>query len=571
MRMTPARRAVLFAVLALALALRAFALEDIPNGLQIDEASIAFTAYVVGETGRDETGRAWPLYPQSSWNPKHPVYFYPAVACVKAFGLNKFSARLPAALFGVLGVLAAFLLGRELFRSADRGLAAALLLALSPWHTHFSRFGIEAVSLPAVFSLGLLLLLQGVRGRPARLLPGALLMGLTFYAYPVALLFTPLFLMGFAALFRGELLKTGGWAAAAAVLVAALWLPCALGSFKATKMDTYFRAQSITGQAAQERIKTHLSSKDSAAARAASGSRAARTAYAFATNYAGYLSPAFLLTKGDSHSETHGPRGYGVMHLASFALLLAGVIFMAAERRREHLLLAWWLLAFPAGAALMTWGEQHAIRAITALPALQLIAAFALLYSRPAPGNPHAARAALFKMALVLAILFVNAAGFFHFYFTDYRTESAASFHRASEQAFAFMKENKGDYASCAAGWNPYAYALILFHDPPPAERIARDPRTGALDAARTLRAMGYTLCPDRACLESLPLPALVMAPASAFAPGAYRDSRDRTLYVTETQSFKTPGTRDGVTLFRITGAMDHSPGVRPRPDSLSF
>jgi hypothetical protein len=61
------------------------------------------------------------------------------------------------------------------------------------------------------------------------------------------------------------------------------------------------------------------------------------------------------------------------------------------------------------------------------------------------------------------------------------------------------------------------------------------------------------------------------MAPASAFAPGAYRDSRDRTLYVTETQSFKTPGTRDGVTLFRITGAMDHSPGVRPRPDSLSF
>jgi 4-amino-4-deoxy-L-arabinose transferase-like glycosyltransferase len=569
--LTPWQRGAFLAVLGLALGLRMFALDSVPNGLQLDEASIALNAYLVAETGRDEAGRAWPLYPQSSWNPKHPVYFYPSVASVKLLGLNKFAARLPAALFGVLGVLAAFLLGRELFRDANAGLAAALLLAVSPWHVHFSRFGIEAVALPAVFSLGLVLLVQGVRGRPARLIPGALLMGLTFFTYPVALLFTPLFLCGFAILYRNELLKCGVWAFAAATLMLALWLPGALGSFKSTKMDAYFQKQSITGQSAQEKIKQHLQSKNTPITRLIASRKTTRTAYAFKTNYLGYLSPGFLLTQGDTHAQTHGPQGRGVMLPISAVLLICGVVFLILKRDKEHLLLVLWILLFPVGASLMTWGEQHAIRSIVALPALQLAGAFGLVRLLELIRNKMGASRARLGALMAAVLICANAALYYHFYFTTYRVESAGPFSHSYEQAFDAMKEQGNRFAWRAVAYNPYMYTYVLFHNPPDPSQIMRDPRTHALDADATMRNAGYAICWTGACLDQLPRPCLFLAQDGAYKPGVYKSrASSGFLSIQEFKRFPVQESKNTAALYIIgnTGAIQPN---APTPQKQIF
>ncbi|HPI76540.1 MAG TPA: hypothetical protein PLK80_07370, partial [bacterium] len=96
-----AKYAILLIILCIAGLIRFWHLGILPNGLQVDEASIAFNAYLVAETGRDEAGQQWPLYPRSSWNPKHPVYFYPVLLSVKAFGLNETAARIPSVIFGL--------------------------------------------------------------------------------------------------------------------------------------------------------------------------------------------------------------------------------------------------------------------------------------------------------------------------------------------------------------------------------------------------------------------------------------------------------------------------------------
>jgi hypothetical protein len=81
--------------------------------------------------------------------------------------------RVTAALFGVIGVLLVYLLGRELYRldkpEQKLGLSLALpffaatVLAVMRWHLHFSRMGIEPIIVPAIWAASMWLLLRGWR------------------------------------------------------------------------------------------------------------------------------------------------------------------------------------------------------------------------------------------------------------------------------------------------------------------------------------------------------------------------------------------------------------------------
>ncbi|MDD5557596.1 MAG: glycosyltransferase family 39 protein, partial [bacterium] len=147
-RRAGALAAILILVLLLAAALRLAGLRDFPQGFFCDEASIGYNAWTVSRTGRDEHGERFPLFFRAFGEYKNPVYIYCAVPAVALLGLDEFSTRLPAALFGILTVWFTFLLFRELFTPRE-GVLAALMLAVSAWHIHFSRIAFELISFHA--------------------------------------------------------------------------------------------------------------------------------------------------------------------------------------------------------------------------------------------------------------------------------------------------------------------------------------------------------------------------------------------------------------------------------------
>lgn len=127
----------LLLILILAAWLRFYRLTDFPPGLYSDEASYGYNAYSILTTGRDEWGKFLPLTIQSFGDYKPPMTAYLTIPSVAIFGLNEFAVRLPSALFGTLTVLLIYFLAKEIHRGV--ALPAALLLAISPWHIHFSR------------------------------------------------------------------------------------------------------------------------------------------------------------------------------------------------------------------------------------------------------------------------------------------------------------------------------------------------------------------------------------------------------------------------------------------------
>jgi len=66
-------------------------------------------------------------------------FLYLEAAAARLFGLNEFSLRLPAALFGVAAIWVSFLLGRTVF-NAPVGLLLAALMAFSTWEVEISRY-----------------------------------------------------------------------------------------------------------------------------------------------------------------------------------------------------------------------------------------------------------------------------------------------------------------------------------------------------------------------------------------------------------------------------------------------
>jgi 4-amino-4-deoxy-L-arabinose transferase-like glycosyltransferase len=68
-----------------------------------------------------------------------PIYYLIQFLLLKVFPETPFFLRLPAATFGVLGVIATWWVARRVFGSVA-GLVAALMVTLSPWHLFASQF-----------------------------------------------------------------------------------------------------------------------------------------------------------------------------------------------------------------------------------------------------------------------------------------------------------------------------------------------------------------------------------------------------------------------------------------------
>ena len=173
--------AVVLALVVLAGFLRLYRLDAVPPGFQFDEAYNAFDAL------RAVAG-ARPLFLEANGG-REVLYTYLQAVLVRAIGASAFALRLTSALVGLATIPLAYLFVRSLPLRQRRWVAGltALILALSYWHIHFSRYGIRAITLPPLEVLTFLFFLQGIRKRSLLLFGlSGLWLGLTAYAHPAS-------------------------------------------------------------------------------------------------------------------------------------------------------------------------------------------------------------------------------------------------------------------------------------------------------------------------------------------------------------------------------------------------
>lgn len=180
------------AILVCGIFIRAFCFWIVPDGLNQDEASVAYDAYADLTYGMDRNGDHNPVY-SVAWGSGHSsLYITLTKPWIALFGLNLFSARITNVLFGCIALFAFWGIMRKICRPfACVGL---FLFAVCPWHIMMCRWGLECNLFPNVFLLALYFLLCAPE-KP-KLYPLSLcIFGLSLYAYGASYMTVPIFLL----------------------------------------------------------------------------------------------------------------------------------------------------------------------------------------------------------------------------------------------------------------------------------------------------------------------------------------------------------------------------------------
>ncbi len=415
---------ILLVIMLLATVTRMYKLGETPIALSWDEAAVGYNGWAVANYGVDEWGKSFPLVFKSFGDDKHPVHIYFTAASVKAFGLSEFSIRLPSAIFGILNVLIFFFLIKTLFKSNLAGLIGALLMAVSPYAFHYSRFNHELNFVLFFFMLGLHLFYKVIEGQKRWLPFSVLSFGLSFITYHNAKIVVPMVVAMLLILYSKELIKFKKkllWVLPVIILfIGILYLnPNLLGG--ARVKQTSFNNDQIEKNRVYQKTKSEL---------------LGRADLVF-ENYKKHFSYDYLFIKGDQNPRL-AIHDFGQFYLLDLFFLLVGVLMLIKNEKKKAALILFLVLISPIPSSLVNEAPQSA-RAGFMLVGFQIIIAYGLYRSALLLKNGY------FKSGFVVtavAIYLFLFSGFYTFYLDKYDTKNAIEFQYGMKQIVNYFKKN---------------------------------------------------------------------------------------------------------------------------------
>lgn len=458
-------------ILAVATILRLWRFADLPFGVWYDEAEHGLQALRILESAQFR-----PIFEGAITGPAH--YLYLVAGAFAWFGVSVQSIRLVSVFFGLLTVVAGYLVGAELF-GRRLGLVTAALLAASSWAVTLSRFGMySTMSTPLFTLLTAALLLRGLRTR--RLLDFALAgvaLGLGLSFYTSFRLFVPAVAVFLIYLALHTRITQRAWppaffwlGVAGLVLLAAVTVaPLAVYAtrhpeiFWARIEDTFIfagKSEAERWPALWENLRRHL---------------------------------LMFNVFGDPNGR-HNLPGNPMLDPVTGALFVAGVAYAlrSALKPTSLFLLLWLVFGLMGGVLSLDFEAPQSLRANATLPVAYLLAAIPLAVLAQAWAQaagryyPHALRWP--AVALLVAIVALNA----HTYFVRQANDFAVWNAYSTPETLA---------ARLLASLDPNtdAYVTAFFHGHPTIKFVARNaPAYRELD---TLDQFPLDFAPDRSAL----------------------------------------------------------------------
>ena len=482
------KKILLIAILFLAFVLRVPFLDKFPAGLNADEAAIGYNAYSLIKTGLDEHATRWPTVFRSFDDYKPAVYFYLVLPFVYILGLSVTAVRLPSALLGVISVYFIYLLANQLFSKKTPqgwpqglpwgGLVAALLLAISPWHLHFSRGGWEANAASVFMVIGLYYLVRSLENSKYFFLT-TLFFVLALYTYHSLRIVIPLLFIAFVLIYLRDIRSTiGKVGQLKPVLISViigflLLLPLAI-QFTSAEGRSRFTGVSVFADEGPlwEALELRLEHGGSLLGRVLHNRYATYT-YRFAKNYLSHYSPRFLFIVGDEIARSKVP-GIGQAYLFTLPFFILGLLLMIARNGRGEKLILSWLLIAPVAAAL-TFQSPHALRAQNMVYPLTLITA-AGIYQFFAFIFPRAKKIAVGLCLFTLIIGGYEVARYLHQYYLHYPKELPFAWQYGFAQIAAYTKDHENEYDKIIVSDRyDQPYILMAFFLQYPPEKLQQE------------------------------------------------------------------------------------------------
>jgi len=424
---------------------RFWQLANYPVSLSIDEVAVGYNSYSILKTGRDEFGEFLPLAFRSVGDYKTPVLIYLMTPSIAIFGLNEFGVRFTIALIGVLTIPVVFFLLRQLTRNSLLSLFTAFSLAISPWHTFFSRMSFDGILGLFFLLLSVWLFLRATAKNGQFLWLAGIFFVLSMYSYHAERVFAPMLFLILIVIYGKELRRTKKACLVTLLIVIILSLPLA-------KMMMGIEGQKrarMTFLAQDENISyvLHQPGAKLSPLQSVLDSNPVMLGNFWAKRYLNYWDPSFLFFKGMKFSLPGAPDS-GIFYFFELPLFFVGLWLLLFRQpfvdKRVKILLVLWFLLGPLPASL-TNNEQHTSRSLIWIPILPLLVGMGGLFLWNLLAKLKPAIRKLIYAGTVILIL-TNIIYVADLYFVHYSIQFSEHWDYGLKEASIFAWEHEKEY-----------------------------------------------------------------------------------------------------------------------------
>ena len=177
-----------------------FRLGEIPYGLNVDEAGMAYDAISLVNYGVDRYLKPYPVYFINFGGGQNAMYTYLSALLINFFGYSPAIIRIPAVALRLCSFIAIYFILKSDWKEHacqhyDRTLIFLFLFSVCPYFIMQSRWGLESNLLVGFFTISICLLVYAIRNNDAKLFfVSGISFGLTLYTYALSYIIIPLFL-----------------------------------------------------------------------------------------------------------------------------------------------------------------------------------------------------------------------------------------------------------------------------------------------------------------------------------------------------------------------------------------
>jgi len=189
-------RVVVFLLIALLGFLHLFRLNEVPFGINIDEAGASYDALCIANYGTDRYGNAYPVYFINYGGGQNALLTYILAILYKIFGYHASTVRLVMSAACFVTAFFGYKLFWEYFENRWYGIAFLALFTISPIYIMLFRVGVESTLMLCAATVFLFLLTKSVKykSRKCYFLTGAVA-GTMLYTYALAYIVLPIMLV----------------------------------------------------------------------------------------------------------------------------------------------------------------------------------------------------------------------------------------------------------------------------------------------------------------------------------------------------------------------------------------
>lgn len=464
-------------IIILAGFIRLYALNRYPIELLGDEVDVGYQAYSLATTGRDYTGQFLPTYIHSFSEWRAPLLMYATIPSIIVLGPNAWGVRTMTALFGIASVALVYYLVLLLTGNKKIGLCGAFILAITPWHIHYSRAAYEVSLLFFLYLLALISFFRGLRNARWFLL-SAVCFSLTIYTYSTAAVFTPL-LLGSLILLHIKSLRTSSvrYIAFSLIILFVMLTPYGINILQGKAGERFstlsiFNNQQAVNTVEQERNNPKFPNQApcpfvcTSFAEKVAHNKLTFFGTAILTNYSKAFSPEFLFL--NTNPYPHQQFGSVGQLLFVFAFLIAlGIYSLIREYQNVGKFLLLFGLLAPIPASLTTDGANHATRLFMLQLPFVIAAGFGLWLLLSLAARTNWGKLAVASYMLLLGFnLFIV----FHSYFAHMPVVGYKVWQYGYQDSLRYINQHKSEYDRILVTMNadpPLYRTLLYLHYPP--------------------------------------------------------------------------------------------------------